>query len=115
MSNIEPYLEKIRTAVRGEEVRGSIVDAIAADNDEVNASIATANTAISRANTISSTLEAKLKNGDFRGAQGESGVVALASGMFYLSVSNGVLYCEYLDGATQPQFELTDGVLYYVI
>lgn len=71
--------------------------------------------AISRANTISSTLETKLKNGDFRGAQGESGVVALTSGMFCLTLSDSVLYCEYMDGETPPTFEFTDGALYYII
>lgn len=85
------------------------------NEEELEKLAAAVNTATTRANTISSTLETKLKNGDFRGAQGESGVVALTSGMFCLTLSDSVLYCEYMDGEAQPTFELTDGALYYII
>jgi len=85
------------------------------NEDELEKLAAAVDVAVNRANIISGTLETKLKNGDFRGAQGESGVVALSSGMFCLTLSDSVLYCEYLDGEVQPKFEFTDGALYYVI
>lgn len=45
MANIGPYVSNIRTAVYGEEVRGSIADAITAINTESESSKATANAA----------------------------------------------------------------------
>lgn len=53
-----------------------------------------------------------------KGDKGDSGVVVLSNGMFYISTdeTTGDIYAEYIDGDTPPQFELdNNGDLYYII
>ena len=53
MANIDPYLNAISQAVYGNEVRGSIVDAIREINTEVESDTTKANQAVSTANSAS--------------------------------------------------------------
>lgn len=133
---INTFLQQIRNAIYGEEVRGSIVGAIeqcyadagnlesankqaAADAD---AAAASANTAAASANKIKDELQT-LKAADYwrgpQGPQGESGVGALSSGMFVLTFesASGDLFAIYPDDGTPPKFEYdpASGNLYYII
>lgn len=86
-----------------------------------------ANQALENVEEVRQDLADRVASGEFNGApgeqgppgpQGESGVMAPASGMFslYLDPATGDLYAEYPDGSTQPQFEYDSesGNLYFV-
>lgn len=80
--------------------------------------------AVNQANNTVEDLITRRDSGEFtgppgpQGAQGESGVMVPASGMFslYLDPQTGNLYAEYPDGSSPPQFEYDSetGNLYFV-
>ena len=73
---------------------------------------------VSKGTTLISEVERKLKNGDFAGPQGISGVIVPTTGYFALEVDSatGNLYCVTEDGAFTPNFTLDEqGNLYYEI
>lgn len=90
MANVAPYVAQIRSAVYGEEVRGSIASAIEEMNDDnietlahYNSTIAdveeaadNANDAATAANDIADEVQEKLDHGDFVGEQGPEGRAA---------------------------------------
>lgn len=90
MANVAPYVAQIRSAVYGEQVRGSIASAIEEMNDDnietlanynstisaVEDAIDDATDAASSANEIASTVQQKLDDGDFTGAEGPQGQAA---------------------------------------
>lgn len=90
MANVEPYVQQIRSAVYGEQVRESIARSIEEMNQDnidtqshYDSTIASANTAINNANTaatgannIKLEVEQKLADGDFDGPQGPQGNAA---------------------------------------
>ena len=73
---------------------------------------------VSDGTTLFQEVERKLKNGEFVGPQGISGVVAPTSGYFVLELDNatGDLYCVTEDGTTAPTITMDeDGNIYYEI
>ena len=72
---------------------------------------------ISDATTLISDVESKLKNGEFIGPQGISGVIAPTIGYFALEVDSatGDLYCVTEENTSVPTLTLEDGNLYYEI
>lgn len=93
MANVEPYVQQIRQAVYGEQVRESIARSIEEMNQDnidtqshYDTTIAAANTAITNANNaadaateIKDEVEQKLARGDFIGEQGPEGIAARIS------------------------------------
>lgn len=90
MANVEPYVQQIRQAIYGEQVRESIARSIEEMNQDnidtqshYDTTIAAANTAITNANNaadaatdIKDEVEQKLADGDFDGPQGPTGDAA---------------------------------------
>ena len=73
---------------------------------------------VSEASALIQDVEDRLKNGDFIGPQGISGVIVPANGFFALELDSatGDLYCITEDNAPAPTFTLDDsGNLYYEI
>lgn len=90
MANVEPYVQQIRTAIYGEQVRESIarsIEEMNTDNietkahyddtiDDVETATVNANTAATAATNIRDEVEQKLEDGDFIGEQGPTGKAA---------------------------------------
>mgnify|MGYP004454378317 FL=1 len=139
--NIVTELKKIMQAVYGEEVRGSIHDAIlkcwgnsdatlrkvenAQKKAEASAESATsseqnAQAAKEATQQLANTIEDKISNGYFKGEKGdrgESGTTTPANGFINLEVdADGNLYAIYPDTVENVVFELdADGNLSYEV
>ena len=133
-ANIDAF-EKIQASVNeaiagvkqvansADQVQQSAIQAAA----QAAAAAENANQALENVEEVRQDLADRVASGEFDGApgeqgppgpQGESGVMAPASGMFslYLDPATGDLYAEYPDGSTPPQFEYDSetGNLYFV-
>lgn len=133
-ANIDAF-EKIQASVNeaiagvtqvansADQVQQSAIQAAA----QAAAAAENANQALENVEEVRQDLADRVASGEFNGApgeqgppgpQGESGVMAPASGMFslYLDPATGDLYAEYPDGSTPPQFEYDSetGNLYFV-
>ena len=133
-ANIDAF-EKIQASVNeaiagvtqvansADQVQQSAIQAAA----QAAAAAENANQALENVEEVRQDLADRVASGEFDGApgeqgppgpQGESGVMAPASGMFslYLDPATGNLYAEYPDGSTPPQFEYDEesGNLYFV-
>ena len=133
-ANIDAF-EKIQASVNeaiagvkqvansADQVQQSAIQAAA----QAAAAAENANQALENVEEVRQDLADRVASGEFDGApgeqgppgpQGESGVMAPASGMFslYLDPATGDLYAEYPDGSTPPQFEYDPetGSLYFV-
>ncbi|OUQ12405.1 hypothetical protein B5E84_18945 [Lachnoclostridium sp. An14] len=133
-ANIDAF-EKIQASVN-EAIAGVTQVANSADQvqqsaiqaaGQAAAAAENANQALENVEEVRQDLADRVASGEFDGApgeqgppgpQGESGVMAPASGMFslYLDPATGDLYAEYPDGSTPPQFEYDSesGNLYFV-
>lgn len=131
-SEVESNTAKADTAASGANTAAANANTAAASATEAiskagnAANVATV--AAADANAARDEILTRLENGEFTGEkgdpgdtgpQGEGGVVALSSGMFYLAVdpATGNLYAEYPDDGTPPTFEYdaTTGNLYYIV
>ena len=112
-----------QVANSADQVQQSAIQAAA----QAAAAAENANQALENVEEVRQDLADRVASGEFNGApgeqgppgpQGESGVMAPASGMFslYLDPATGDLYAEYPDGSTPPQFEYDSetGNLYFV-
>ena len=133
-ANIDAF-EKIQASVNeaiagvtqvansADQVQQSAIQAAA----QAAAAAENANQALENVEEVRQDLADRVASGEFDGApgeqgppgpQGESGLMAPASGMFslYLDPATGDLYAEYPDGSTPPQFEYDSetGNLYFV-
>ena len=133
-ANIDAF-EKIQASVNGaiagvtqvansaDQVQQSAIQAAA----QAAAAAENANKALENVEEVRQDLADRVASGEFNGApggqgppgpQGESGIMAPASGMFslYLDPATGDLYAEYPDGSTPPAFEYDaeSGNLYFV-
>lgn len=133
-ANIDAF-EKIQASVNeaiagvtqvansADQVQQSAIQAAA----QAAAAAENANQALENVEEVRQDLADRVASGEFNGApgeqgppgpQGESGIMAPASGMFslYLDPATGDLYAEYPDGSTPPQFEYDSesGNLYFV-
>ena len=133
-ANIDAF-EKIQASVNeaiagvtqvansADQVQQSAIQAAA----QAAAAAENANQALENVEEVRQDLADRVASGEFDGApgeqgppgpQGESGVMAPASGMFslYLDPATGDLYAEYPDGSTPPQFEYESqtGNLYFI-
>ena len=112
-----------QVANSADQVQQSAIQAAA----QAAAAAENANQALENVEEVRQDLADRVASGEFDGApgeqgppgpQGESGVMAPASGMFslYLDPATGDLYAEYPDGSTPPQFEYDSetGNLYFV-
>ena len=112
-----------QVANSADQVQQSAIQAAA----QAAAAAENANQALENVEEVRQDLADRVASGEFDGApgeqgppgpQGESGIMAPASGMFslYLDPATGDLYAEYPDGSTPPQFEYDSesGNLYFV-
>ena len=118
--NIVTELKKIMQAVYGEEVRGSIHDAILKSAESATSSEQNAQAAKEATQQLANTIEDKISNGYFKGEKGdrgESGTTTPTNGFINLEVdADGNLYAIYPDTVENVVFELdADGNLSYEV
>ena len=125
MADISKEIQAFQDAEYGEEVRGSMISLAEKVNDEVvkgtvdaKAAAQNANKAAADADAIRQDLQYKKETDYWRGRPGESGITALASGMFTLALDPTTydLYAYYPDADNPPAFEYekATGNLYYI-
>ncbi len=103
MADISKEIQAFQDAEYGEEVRGSMISLAEKVNDEVvkgtvdaKAAAQNANKAAADADAIRQDLQYKKETDYWRGRPGESGITALASGMFTLALDRRRMTCMHI-------------------